>query len=101
SLFHPLRPLSLSLRRTCRHLGSLLFPYTTLFRSLIGLEDVMLTQEKFSPVITIRSEDVTIENVHIRHLDESGESPAILVNSDHNSLQDIEVHTNSYGIQLD
>lgn len=68
---------------------------------LIGLEDVMLTQEKFSPVITIRSEDVTIENVHIRHLDESGESPAILVNSDHNSLQDIEVHTNSYGIQLD
>src|SRR5699024_1100650 len=27
---------------------------------LIGLEDVMLTQEKFSPVITIRSEDVTI-----------------------------------------
>lgn len=68
---------------------------------LVGLKSVTLTQEKSSPVITIQSDDVTIENVRIRHVDESDESPAILINSDHNSLQDIDVHTNSYGIQLD
>lgn len=68
---------------------------------LVGTKDVTLTQKDSSSVITINSNNVVIENLNIKHEDYSNESPAILINGHQNSLQQINIDTNSYGIQLD
>src|SRR5690625_1202096 len=68
---------------------------------LVGTEDVTLIQKGSSPGITIQSNDVVIENMNINYLNDDNDSPAILINGDHNSLNNLHINTNSYGIQLD
>lgn len=68
---------------------------------LVGLKDVTLSSKDSSPVITIHSNHVIIENLNIKHEDHSHKTPAILIKSNHNSLQQINIKTNSYGIHLD
>lgn len=68
---------------------------------LIGEGDVTLVQQDESPVFTIQSNHVNIENITIKHEDEHHESPAILIKGHHNKLHNINIETNSYGIQLD
>ena len=68
---------------------------------LIGEGDVTLIQQDASPVFTIQSNNVDIENIMIIHEDDHHESPAILINGHHNKLHNINIETNSYGIQLD
>jgi nitrous oxidase accessory protein len=68
---------------------------------LIGIGDVTLIQNGADPAITIQSDNVVIENLHIRHMDDHGESPAILLQGDHNTLHHIGINTSSFGIQLD
>lgn len=68
---------------------------------LIGDENVTLIQKGSNPTITIKSNNVIIENLNVRHIDTGSKSPAILINGDYNSLNNIQIDTNSYGIQLD
>src|SRR5690606_1949532 len=60
-----------------------------------------LIQKGSNPTITIKSNNVIIENLNVRHIDTGSKSPAILINGDYNSLNNIQIDTNSYGIQLD
>ncbi|RCO09223.1 hypothetical protein DTX79_11115, partial [Bacilli bacterium] len=68
---------------------------------LVGDENVTLIQKGSNPTITINSNNVKIENFNIKHLDTGSKSPAIFINGDNNYLKNIQIDTNSYGIQLD
>lgn len=68
---------------------------------LVGSKGTTLIQKGSNPALTIKSHHVEIENLHIQHEDDNKEAPAILINGHHNSLQQIKIDTNSYGIQLD
>lgn len=68
---------------------------------LSGSEDVTLRQEGSDPVINIQSDNVVLENLNVEYENDHSESSAILINGDNNLLNTINIHTNSYGIQLD
>lgn len=68
---------------------------------LIGEEGVTLIQKDSSPVLTIMSNQVKIENVNMKQTDKQGESPAVLIHGDDNSLHNITIETNGGGIQLE
>lgn len=68
---------------------------------LIGLENTTFIQQKADPVITVRSNNVVLENFNITYTKSNNTSPAILINGDNNSLRKINISTDSFGIQLD
>lgn len=68
---------------------------------LVGDENVTLIQKGSNPAITINSNNVKIENLNIKHMDTGSKSPAIFINGDNNYLKNIQIDTNSYGIQLE
>lgn len=68
----------------------------------MGSKHVTLIQKGSHPNITIQSNNVIIENMNIKYINDSSEgSPAILITGDNNSLDKINIITDSYGIQLD
>lgn len=68
---------------------------------LVGNESVTLSHHGSDPIITIQSNDVTLENMTLHFSDEKHEAPAILVTGEHHTLKHMTIHTNSFGIQLD
>lgn len=68
---------------------------------LLGSENVTLTQVGSEPILTVQSNDVVVENMNLQYTNDGSESPAVLIQGDRNSFNQIEIHTNSYGIQLD
>lgn len=68
---------------------------------LIGSDNVMLTQSGTEPVISIEADHVVLENLVIQHTDKTGESAAILMHGDENSLSNLSIDTDSFGIKLD
>lgn len=67
---------------------------------LVGGENTRFIQTSSSPVIIINADHVTLENISIIHEDYNSDSPAILIDSNNNLLRQINIETNSYGIQL-
>ena len=65
-----------------------------------GAKDVVFIGEDTGPVITVASDNVVIENIHIKQQDNHHTSPAVLVTGHHNILQKMNIVTNHYGIQL-
>lgn len=68
---------------------------------LVGSEGVILTEANSRPVITINSNNVILENIQIKHEARNSESPAILINSDYNTLHHINIETSGNAILLD
>lgn len=68
---------------------------------LLGDENVTLTHSGSQPIITIQADHVEVENIDLQYTNNESESPAILINSDHNSFNQIKIDTNSYGFQFD
>ncbi|GAB2562076.1 nitrous oxide reductase family maturation protein NosD [Gracilibacillus alcaliphilus] len=67
---------------------------------LVGDENATLLQKGSNPAITIKSNNVIIENLNVKHIATDSKAPAILINGDDNVLNEINILTNSYGIQL-
>ena len=68
---------------------------------LIGSENVILTAKDSDPVISIKADNVVIENMLVEHINKDGESPAIVISSNQNTLEQLKINTNNHGIQLD
>lgn len=69
---------------------------------LIGTDGVTFTHKGSDPIITIHSDDVVIEHMHLKYTNDDKEaSGAIFVEGNHNVLHDIHIETNSYGVHLD
>lgn len=67
---------------------------------LVGEENTTFIQTSSNPVIIINSDYVVLDNITIIHEDDDNDSPAILINGNNNILRQINIDTNSYGIQL-
>ncbi|MEJ8777359.1 right-handed parallel beta-helix repeat-containing protein [Pseudogracilibacillus sp. ICA-222130] len=67
---------------------------------LSGSKNVVITGQDTGPVITIASDNVVMEDIHIKHQDNRATSPAVLVTGHHNVLRKVHIATNHYGVQL-
>ena len=66
---------------------------------LMGTDNVTLVNKGARPTLTLEANQVKVENLTIIH--EGRDSPAILVRGDHNTLHNLKIYTNSFGLRLD
>ena len=67
---------------------------------LVGDKEVTLQNKTSEPIVSIQANNVTIENVTF-HYETDERSPAIFVQGKENVLTNLQIYTNSIGIQLD
>lgn len=53
------------------------------------------------PVITIKKEYISIQNLKIEQCNDSADQPAVLVTGDNHSINEVEVHASYMGIKLE
>lgn len=69
--------------------------------TLIGERNVVIKNDTTHPILTIKADGVTVENIHLQYDTDDTQSPAILVQGAKNELTKLTIETNSYGIRLD